>query len=94
MFAINPGAVHNYNNSIPLGGTYPTTAAKSIVGARIPSGPILCQPPAGIVGEPPCGLPLTFTYTALNQNCSPCATTTARWYPAMACGQAILRFTP
>ncbi|GEM63916.1 hypothetical protein SF1_18980 [Sphingobacterium faecium NBRC 15299] len=94
LIAINPGNVHNYNTSIPLGGTYPINASKSIVGARIPNGPTLCQPTVGTIGEPPCGLALIYTYVAITQDCRPCAQTTARWFPATACGQARLIFTP
>lgn len=94
LIAINPGSVHNYNTSVTLGGSFPTSASKSIVGAKIPTGPVHCQPAGGTVGEPPCGLPLTYTYMALNQDCRECARTTARWLPATGCGQARLIFTP
>lgn len=94
VFAINPGGVHNYVNSVPLMGSYPGIP-KGIVGAKILTGPPQCQVAGGIVGEPPCGLPLIFTYMALNQDCRPCAQTTARWIPATNCqGKALLIFTP
>lgn len=94
LIAINPGNVHNYINSIPFGGTYPATAPKSIVGARIPTGPAQCQVAGGTIGEPPCGLPLIFTYMAIDQDCRNCAQTTARWFPVTGCGMARLVFTP
>ncbi len=94
VFAINPGGVHNYSTSVPLLGSYPGTP-RSIVGAKILTGPQQCQAAGGIVGEPPCGLPLIYTYIALNQDCRPCAQTTARWFPAPNCqGMARLVFTP
>ncbi|MEN5232487.1 hypothetical protein [Sphingobacterium faecium] len=94
LIAINPGSVHNYTSSMPLGGTYPSTVAKSIVGTRIPNGPAQCQPAGGTVGEPGCGIPPVFAYLSFNSNCVPCANTTARWFPATNCGQARLIFTP
>lgn len=94
VFAINPGDVHTYMTSGPLLGSYPSTP-RSIVGARILNGPPNCQAGTGVVGEPACGLPLTYIYTALRQDCSPCARVTARWFPAPNCqGMARLIFTP
>ncbi|WP_313491962.1 MULTISPECIES: hypothetical protein [Sphingobacterium] len=93
-FAINPGDVHNYSNSVPLLGSYPGTP-KSIVGARILHGPLNCQSAFGIIGEPNCGLPIAYTYLSLNPDCRPCVQTTARWIPANNCqGMARLIFTP
>lgn len=92
--AIAPGATITYMNSRTLGGTFPTLMDKSIVGARIPSGPIVCNPSAGVVGEPVCGFPTVFSYVSFTLNCTPCSRSTARWFPATNCGQARLIFTP
>lgn len=92
--AIAPGASITYMNSRTLGGTFPTLMDKSIVGAKIPSGPIVCNPSAGVVGEPNCGIPSVFSYLSLNTNCTPCGHTIAKWIPPTNCGQARLIFTP
>lgn len=86
--AIAPGATHSYMNSRLLGGTFPTMVDKSIVGARIPDGPLICHSSGGVVGEPNCGLPIVYTYLSLSANCAPCARTNARWVPALDCNSA------
>lgn len=95
LIAIPPGGVHSYSSTISLGNTYPPGPPKGIVGARIPSGPAGCRPQGGTVGAPACGLPLTYTYIAYDQNCRECQRTTARWMPAPNCNsEARLVFTP
>lgn len=85
LIAINPGVTHTYPTSVSLGGTYPMGIPCSIVGAKIPNGPTGCGVPGGVVGEQPCGLPLSYTYMSLLQNCAPCTRTTVRWLSAPNC---------
>lgn len=85
LSAIAPGATHSYMNSRTLGGTFPATADKSIVGARIPAGPLMCSPSGGVLGEQDCGLPIVYTYFSLSTSCAPCTLTNARWWPASDC---------
>ena len=82
-------------DSITLGGGYPTTTPKGIVGAKIPNGPLICSPGGGTVGQPPCGLPTTYGFTTLNGSCAPVGNTKAIWVPATNCqSTAQLIFQP
>lgn len=95
VMAIAPGGTHSYMNSRSLGGTFPTTADKSIVGARIPDGPLRCSSSAGVVGEQACGLPIVYSYLSLSADCVPCESTNARWWFAPDCDSAArLLFLP
>ncbi len=95
VISIPPGGVHTYSGTTSLGNTYPPATTKGMVGARIFDGSPACQSNSGTVGEPACGLPPTYTYIALNQDCRECTRTTARWIPAPHCtSEARLVFTP
>lgn len=95
IFAIPPGATHNYANSTPFGNTYPTAMGRGIVGARIPDGPNGCATSGGTVGHQACNLPPVYTYMSISATCTPCAMTRATWIPAQNCElTARLIFTP
>lgn len=95
LIAIAPMTTVSYPNSLPLGGSYPPTTPKGIVGAKIPNGPLICSPGGGTVGQPPCGLPTTYGYVTLNSSCAPVGNTKAIWVPATNCqSTAQLIFQP
>ena len=95
LITIPPGGVHVYPNSTTIPG-FPTTPAKGIFGAKILDGPMGCNPSGGAVGQGPCGLPPTYVFKTLLNNCQICAVTKATWIPANKCeiDMARLIFTP
>ena len=95
LFSIPAGGIQAHTSTMGLGGSYPSTIPKGIIGARIPDGPVVCQPSGSTVGEPACGLPPIYTYMAIDQSCRPCARTNARWIRSLNCDtSARLVFTP
>lgn len=94
MITIPPGGVHVYPNSTTIPG-FPAPP-KGIFGAKIVDGPVGCNAGGGAVGQGPCGLPPTYVFKTLFNNCQTCAVTKATWIPANKCDidMARLIFTP
>lgn len=85
FIAIPPGATHYYPSSTTLGGTFPTSTPKGIVGVKTLDGPVLCGAGGGMVGQTLCGLIQSYGFTALTSSCTPCASTKAAWFSATSC---------
>lgn len=79
---IPPGGVHNYPNtmSVPGLGGFPPLG---FVAAVIPDGPLACNPPNGIVGQPVCGYPALYSYVSLDAGCNRCTQARAQWFPSV-----------
>jgi len=92
---VAPMTTLSYGNSTTLGGSYPPSIPKGIVGAKILNGPAVCSPGGGTVGQPPCGLPTTYGYVTILPGCTPAGPTKAIWVPATNCqSTAQLIFQP
>ena len=93
ILTIAPMSTISYPNTTTVPG-YPATP-KSMTGAKILNGPVICSPGGGTVGQPGCGLPLTYVFTTLDPSCNPAFTTRADWIPVTNCqGTAQLIFRP
>lgn len=86
VIALAAGGSIFYPNSIPLGGSFPTSSPRSIMGAYIYSGPTSCPATTiGRIGQSYCGLPALYGYTGLTPNCAPCMGIQARWITTPDC---------